>query len=64
MKTSIVYVTIKCVVQHPDNEEAEDVVNESDYSITPSGDDCKVLDTEMVEVEDRGECHPTEHYLL
>ncbi len=64
MKTSIVYVTIKAVVQHEDDTDPAELVGEADYNLSLSPEDGKIIDTEMVDAEDKGECHPTEHYLL
>lgn len=68
MKTSIVYTTIKCVVQHTDDQDPEDVLCEANYEIVIEPDEdsqCpRIIDTEMMETDNRGECHPTEHYLL
>jgi len=68
MKTSIVYTTVKCVVQHADDQDPEDVLAEANYEIAIEPDEGmqtpKILSTEMMETENRGECHPTEHYLL
>ncbi len=68
MKTSIVYATIKCVVQHEDDQDPEDVLAEANYEVAIELDEGqetpKIISTEMTETENRGECHPTEHYLL
>lgn len=68
MKTSIVYTTIKCIVHHEDDQDPEDVLCEANYEIVVEPDDGKqtpmIVETEMVEAESHGECHPTEHYLL
>lgn len=61
MKTHIVYVTIKCVVKCEEDEDPEDVLLDSDYNIENDG---KVISTEMMEVEDKGECDPDHHFLL
>lgn len=68
MKTSIVYATVKLVVQHKDDECPEEVVSccNYDFAIEPDEGQStpKIVSTEIMESEDRGECHPTEHYLL
>lgn len=68
MKTSIVYATVKCVVSHEDDQDPEDVLCEANYSIAIEPDEGKqtpkIVSTEMTETENKGECHPTEHYLL
>lgn len=71
--TSIVYATIRCVVQHKPEQDPEDILAEANYEIAIEPDEThpqsgretpKILATEMTETENRGECHPTEHYLL
>lgn len=68
MKTSIVYTTIKCIVRHEDDQDPEDVLCEANYEVVVEPDEGKqtpmIVETEMVETENRGECHPIEHYLL
>ena len=68
MKASIIYVTTKVVVQHEDDVDPEDVIAECDYNFTIEPDTGKetpkILDTEITEAENKGECHLTEHFLL
>lgn len=58
MKTSLVYVTVRTVIRHPDDVDPEDVLNNCDYEFTASetDKDCKVLGTELTEYDTRGEC--------
>ena len=68
MKTSIVCATIKCVVQHEDAQDPEDVLNEANYEVAIEPDEGqetpKIIATEMTDTDNLGECHPTQHYLL
>lgn len=60
MKTSIVYIQVRCIVQHGDELLPEDVINEADCAVRSPN----VITSSVEEVDVRGECHPTEHYLL
>jgi hypothetical protein len=66
--TSIVYVAVKVVIEHDKDDDAADLIGDCDYSfsIDPAFGQSlpKIVNTEIMEIDDRGECHPTEHYLL
>lgn len=65
MKTSIVYVTVKCVVEHDDDQDPAYAMCDADYNVSfQQRHSAKVIDTEMTETNNMGECHPTEHFLL
>ena len=68
MKTSIVYVTTKVIVRHEDGVDPQDVIAQCNYDFCIEQDTGKetpkILDTEITDADTKGECHPTEHYLL
>lgn len=66
MKTSIVYLTIKCIVRHDEDDDPEELMCEADYRVDlePEGQLPHIIATEMMEAENRGECDPDEYFLL
>lgn len=68
MKTSIVNVVIKCIVQHEDVDDPADILSYANYEIAvepnPSQEMPKIIWTEMLSAKNLGECHPTEFFLL
>lgn len=57
MAQSIVHVTVKLVVEHPDDiskrEACDLAVTECDYSFKFSDDGVKIVDTEIVDIEEK-----------
>lgn len=50
MKQSIRYLCVKVVVDHPDDVDPDDVVNEADYNFKSTSDNSTITDTEITEV--------------